>query len=74
MKRPSKRDRIVPQDNTLVAAVLLGELCPDGCELVIGGATLSDDRAIPTRVVMLQLDLQYYSYYGAEDWCKPDRR
>ena len=48
---------MVPQDNALVTAILLGELGPDRCELVIGGATLSDDRAIPTRVVMLQIDL-----------------
>ena len=41
------------QDDALVGAVLGGELGPDGGELVVGRATLSDDLTVPARVVVL---------------------
>ena len=41
------------QDDTLVAAVLLGKLSPDRRKLLVGGTALSNDGIVPTGVVVL---------------------
>lgn len=40
------------QDDALVGAVLGGEVGPDGRVLLVGRAALSDDAAVPARVVV----------------------
>lgn len=42
----------VVQDDALVGAVLLRDLGPDRCELVVRGAALGNDAAVPARVVV----------------------
>ena len=41
------------EDDALVAAVLLSELCPQACELVVCRATLGDDLTVEAGVVVL---------------------
>lgn len=43
------------EDDTVVAAILLGKLSPDTLELGVGWATLSNDAIVPTCVVVLQI-------------------
>ena len=43
------------QDDALVAAILLGQLSPDGRKLVVRRTALSNDLAVPASVVVLWL-------------------
>ena len=56
------------QDDALVGAVLGGELRPDGGELVVGRATLSDDLTVPACVVVLcdQVSASYHLSVGVK--------
>lgn len=40
------------EGNLGLTAILLRQLLPDVCQLRIGRASLSNDRSIPTRIVM----------------------
>ena len=62
---------MLTEDDTRVAAVLLGKLRPDALELSISGTALGNNTAVPASVIVLYIMLVYITVRCLE--CIPSR-